>query len=149
MRSVLWYILSLPIALLRAIYLRLVRGSPSKILKFGTYNDTHMDDMHYPSHLTFKEPLDEEKLRKALATMWVLREERRDRSLAIQPSPVGECLWLCAQWLVPCSAALVLHWPFVSDPKRKIEPESYNRAEWLSPNETLLIYLFLDLMRSH
>jgi len=66
---VLMYPVLLPVSLLRAIYLRCVRGKPSQILKYGTYNDSHMDAMHYPCQQLFKEPLEETRLRKALVEL--------------------------------------------------------------------------------
>lgn len=63
------YSLSLPIAMLRAIYLRLVKGKPSQILKLGAHNAIHLDDMHYPCQQVYKEPLDESRLRKALVEL--------------------------------------------------------------------------------
>lgn len=54
------------VAMLRAVYLRLVRGRPSQILKFGAYNGFHQRDLHYPCLQVFEEPLDEPRLKKAL-----------------------------------------------------------------------------------
>jgi hypothetical protein len=64
-----FYPLTLVIAILRAIYLRVVVGLPSKILKVGSWKAWHMDDMHYPCHQIYKEPLEEAKLRKVLVEL--------------------------------------------------------------------------------
>lgn len=65
----LMYPLFLIVGLLRAIFLRVVRGKPADILKTGRHNAAHMEDMHYPCHLQFKEALDETRLRKAIVEL--------------------------------------------------------------------------------
>ena len=51
---------------MRAIYLRLVVGSPSRVLKYGTYNNTHNADDHYPCMLIFDQPINEQRFRQVL-----------------------------------------------------------------------------------
>ena len=67
------YPLLLTAGYLRALYLRLVVGKPSQILKYGTWpppKDGHIVNHracgHYPCQQLFSKPLDEAKLRKAL-----------------------------------------------------------------------------------
>lgn len=69
---VLWILfcpLLLIVAILRALYLRIVVGRPSQILKYGTYNANHAAGMHYPCQQLYKEPLDEKRLREALESL--------------------------------------------------------------------------------
>jgi hypothetical protein len=66
---VLLYPLTLILALLRAIYLRVVIGRPSQILKIGAYGNEHKEGMPYPCQQLYKEPLDEVRLRKALVEL--------------------------------------------------------------------------------
>eukprot|EP00747_Dinoflagellata_sp_TGD_P069402 gnl/TRDRNA2_/TRDRNA2_156117_c1_seq1.p1 gnl/TRDRNA2_/TRDRNA2_156117_c1~~gnl/TRDRNA2_/TRDRNA2_156117_c1_seq1.p1 ORF type:complete len:353 (+),score=43.69 gnl/TRDRNA2_/TRDRNA2_156117_c1_seq1:50-1060(+) len=65
----LFYPIFLLLGLLRAIFLRVVKGTPSQILKYGTYGDTHAKGAHYPCQQIYKEPLDEVKFRKALVDL--------------------------------------------------------------------------------
>ena len=54
---------------MRAVYLRLVVGSPSRVLKFGTYNNTHNADDHYPCMLIFDQPINEQRFRQVLTEL--------------------------------------------------------------------------------
>lgn len=70
LRIVLFLVIFLPVyclmliaATLRAVYMRLVNGLPSQILKYGTYGNTADDGEVYPSSVLLTEPLDEAKLR--------------------------------------------------------------------------------------
>ena len=85
LRIVLWlfsfsflYSLALPVSLLRALYLRIVRGRPSQILVKGTYpmstgadgkpiNPNHSPGgLNYAAQVLFDKPFDEAKLKAAL-----------------------------------------------------------------------------------
>ena len=77
LRLVLWaaafvplYLLLLPIAWLRAIYLRIVKGRPSQILAQGGHplQNHSPGGMNYNSQLLFDRPFDEKKLRAALVS---------------------------------------------------------------------------------
>lgn len=57
------------ISVLRALWLRIVKGRPSQILKYGTHNAEHIPGMHYPCMQLYTEPLDEGRLRKALVEL--------------------------------------------------------------------------------
>jgi len=61
-----FYPIFLIAATLRALYLKLVYGPPSKILKYGTHNAAKWPDFHYPAHVLFDKTLDETKLKDAL-----------------------------------------------------------------------------------
>jgi len=62
----LMYPLLVVFAILRALYLRIVKGRPSQILKYGTYGEKHVAGGNYPCQQLYKEPLDEARFRKAL-----------------------------------------------------------------------------------
>ena len=77
LRLVLWaaafvplYLLLLPIAWLRALYLRIVKGRPSQILAQGGHplQNHSPGGMNYNSQLLFDRPFDEKKLRAALVS---------------------------------------------------------------------------------
>ena len=64
-------------SILRACFLRITVGAPSKILKYGSYpypkadgpgRPTHVAAKHYPAQHLFTEPLDETKLRAAVVS---------------------------------------------------------------------------------
>lgn len=72
------YPMFLILGFLRALYLRIVIGPPSKILKYGTYpypntsgagRPTHKAATHYPAQFLYDKPLDEAKLRAALLNL--------------------------------------------------------------------------------
>jgi hypothetical protein len=74
----LMYPMFLLVAVLRALYLRLFIGPPSKVLKYGTYpypnlagpgRPTHKAATHYPAQFLYDKPLDEAKLRQALFSL--------------------------------------------------------------------------------
>jgi len=76
LRLVIWavpmlllYPIMLVMCWLRAVYLRLVIGRPSQILKLGTYGNKHMADLHYASHVLYSQPFEQERLRKALVEL--------------------------------------------------------------------------------
>jgi len=77
----LMYTLMLMFGFLRAVFLRLKVGKPSKILKYGTYPhpkpgpdgslqcSNHRACAHYPCQQLYSQPLDEAKLRKVLVEL--------------------------------------------------------------------------------
>lgn len=70
--TLLWCLIFPPlvlVAVLRALYLRLKVGRPSQILRKGRYNAVHQQGLHYPCMQTYKEPLNEARLRSALVSL--------------------------------------------------------------------------------
>ena len=63
------YPLLLTVCILRAVFMRTTKGTPSQILQKGTYNNAHLPDQHYTCQLLFDKPLEEPRLRAALVEL--------------------------------------------------------------------------------